>query len=161
MTLLAQSMVLPKNFTANFTQIVTNPQKKVIKYDGKIQFLAPSRLKWIYKNPTQKEVCIDHHQMVLVDHDLEQVSYLVIDKEFNFIQILKDAKLHHEKVYVSKYKEQSYTIKVDSKKQIESIAYFDNLDNKVQIVFKQVKYDKSSLRIQSMQCKIPKEFDIL
>jgi outer membrane lipoprotein carrier protein len=160
-TLFADAIVLPENFTANFTQMVTNPKKKVITYDGKLRFSAPAQLKWNYQNPTQKEVCVDGHQMVLVDHDLEQVSYLVIDQEFDFIKILKEAKHHHDKVYVSKYKDQSYTIQVDEKKQIQSVAYFDNLDNKVQIVFKQVKYGKGSLSPERMDCEIPKDFDIL
>lgn len=157
----AESIVLPKGFTADFTQMVTNPKKKVITYKGTLRFSEPSELKWSYENPSKKEVCIAGHQMVLVDYDLEQVSYLVIEKDFDFIKILKGAKHHHDKVYVSKYKDQSYTIQIDKKGQIQSVAYFDNMENKVQIVFKNVKYRKNRLKTSSMKCAVPKDFDIL
>ena len=134
----SESMLLPQNFTANFTQIITNPKDKVINYNGTIRFSNDSLLKWSYKNPTQKEVCVSGHELSIVDHDLEQVTYMQIDKEFDFISILKSAKLHHKDVYVSTFNETKYTIKVDTKKQIQSVAFFDNLDNKVQIVFKKV-----------------------
>lgn len=159
--LIAEAIPLPQSFTADFTQIVTNPKKKVITYEGQIYFSNPSQLKWNYTKPTQKEVCVEGHQMVLVDHDLEQVSYLVIDKEFDFIKILKEAKHHHDRVYVSKYQDQSFTIQLDDKKQLQSVAYFDNLDNKVQIVFNQVKYGKDILSKKIMYCEVPKDFDII
>jgi outer membrane lipoprotein carrier protein len=156
-----ESMVLPKNFTANFTQMVSNPKKKVINYKGKIRFSDQSMLKWSYEKPTQKEVCVTGHELSIVDHDLEQVTYMTIDKEFDFITVLKNAKLHHKNVYVSKYKETSYTIQVDASKKIQSVAFFDNLDNKVQIVFKQVKYAKGSLSKEDMVCTVPQNFDII
>jgi len=157
----SESMLLPQNFTANFKQIITNPKDKIINYNGNIRFSADSLLKWSYKNPTQKEVCVNGHDLSIVDHDLEQVTYMQIDKDFDFISILKSAKLHHEDVYVSTYNETKYTIKVDSKKKIQSVAFFDNLDNKVQIVFKQVNYGKGTLSQKSMACEVPETFDVI
>ena len=155
------SMILPENFTAVFTQIITNPKQKVIHYDGEIYFSDTSKLKWSYKHPTQKEVCVSGHALSIVDYDLEQVSYMTIDTEFDFISILKKATLHHKNVYVSKYEDTSYTIQVDSKEQIQSVAFYDNLDNKVQIVFKQVKYGKGSLPAEDMVCNVPQDFDVI
>jgi len=157
----SETMLLPQSFTAKFSQMITNPKNKVIKYDGRIQFSDKSILKWSYQNPTQKEVCVWGHELTIVDHDLEQVSYMSIDKEFDFIGILKNAKFHHEDVYVSKYKETSYTIKVDKQKHIQSVAFFDSLDNKVQIVFKQVKYAKGSIPKENIVCAVPENFDVI
>lgn len=155
----AEGIVLPENFTASFKQIVTNPKKKVLTYTGKIAFSDKTDLKWSYKNPALKEVCVSGHQMVLVDHDLEQVSYLVIEDSFDFLTVLKSAKKHHKNVYTSKYKEQVYTLKLNTKGQIESVAYYDNLDNKVQLVFTHLHYGKGSLSPKQMQCVVPSGYD--
>ena len=157
----AGSMILPENFTATFTQMVTNPKNKVIHYDGDIYFSDISKLKWSYKKPAKKDVCMNGNELSIVDYDLEQVSYMMIDKEFDFITILKNATLHHKNVYVSKYKDTSYTIQIDQNKKIQSVAFFDNLDNKVQIVFNQVKYGKGSLPAEKMTCPVPQDFDVI
>jgi len=157
----AKGILIPESFTAKFSQIITNPKKKVITYDGTIQFSNKSILKWSYNKPTQKDVCIFAHELIIVDYDLEQVSYMNIDKEFDFISILKNATFHHKDVYVSKYKDIRYTIKIDKKKYIQSIAFFDDLDNKVQIVFTNVAYIKGSLSKKSILCNIPKKFDVI
>lgn len=159
--LFGTSIPLPQNFTAHFKQIITNPKKKVITYTGTLRFTRPSSLKWLYQKPNKKEVCVKGHALTMVDYDLEQVVSLSIDKEFDFIKILKRAKLHHKNVFVSQYKSQKYTIQLNKQKQIESVAYFDNLDNKVQIVFTQVHYGENVLSASSMQCKIPKNFDMI
>jgi outer membrane lipoprotein carrier protein len=35
------------------------------------------------------------------------------------------------------------------------------LDNKVQIVFKKVKYGKGNLSKKTMACKVPKDYDMI
>ena len=157
----AKPITLPDNFKANFTQKITNTKKKVINYNGNVRFSNKSLLKWAYKKPTKKEVCTNRNKLTVVDHDLEQVSHYLIDKGFNLIKIVKDAKLHSKNIYVSKYNGTNVTIQVDKKQKLQSIAYFDNLDNKVQIVFKKVKYGKGSLSKKSMRCTVPKDYDII
>jgi len=87
----AQSIMLPDNFQANFTQKITNPKKKVINYSGNVRFSSKTLLKWVYVKPTKKEVCTNGKELTVVDHDLEQVSNYLIDKGFNLIKIVKDA----------------------------------------------------------------------
>ena len=157
----AQSIMLPDNFQANFTQKITNPKKKVINYSGNVRFSSKTLLKWVYVKPTKKEVCTNGKELTVVDHDLEQVSNYLIDKGFNLIKIVKDAKPHSKNVYVSKYNGTNVTIQVDNKQKLHSIAYFDNLDNKVQIVFKKVKYGKGKLSSKSMKCQAPKAYDMI
>jgi len=157
----ATPIALPKNFTADFTQKITNTNKKTINYSGKVRFSNALLLKWDYKKPTKKEVCTNRQELTVVDHDLEQVSRYVINKGFNFSKILKKAKLHRKNIYVAKYENKSYTIQVDSKQRLHSIAYYDDLDNKVQIVFRNVKYSKKNLSHKSMTCTVPHDYDVI
>jgi len=157
----AKPITLPDNFKANFTQKITNPKNKTINYGGKIQFSNKTKLKWIYTKPTKKEVCTNGKELTVVDHDLEQVSnYLLINKGFNFTKIVKNAKFYKKNIYVAKNENTSYTIQLNNSK-LHSIAYFDELDNKVQIVFKNVKYGKGDLDKKSMICKVPKDYDMI
>lgn len=154
-------IILPENFKANFTQKITNTKKKSINYSGKVRFSDKTLLKWEYLKPTKKEVCTDGAELWVVDHDLEQVSNYFISKGFDFAKILKKAKEHSKNVYVAKHENKSYTIQVDGKQQLHSIAYFDDLDNKVQIVFKKMKYGKGKLNLKSMQCHYPENYDMI
>ncbi|HHD79775.1 MAG TPA: hypothetical protein ENK98_09140 [Epsilonproteobacteria bacterium] len=157
----ATSIALPENFQADFTQKITNPKKKVIHYSGNVRFSNKSLLKWAYTKPTKKEVCTNGVELTVVDHDLEQVSNYLISKGFNFTKILKKAKPHSKNIYVAKYENKNYTIQVDKKQRLQSIAYYDDLDNKVQIVFKKVKYGKGNLSKKVMTCKVPKDYDMI
>ncbi|MEA1953213.1 MAG: LolA-like outer membrane lipoprotein chaperone [Campylobacterota bacterium] len=159
MVLNASVINLPENFKANFTQKISNVKNKSINYSGKVRFSDKSLLKWQYLKPTKKEVCTNGLELWVVDHDLEQVSNYYINKGFNFARILQKAKKHSKNIYVAHYESKSYTIQLNSKKQLHSIAYFDELDNKVQIVFKNIKYGKGKLSSKSMQCNYPKNYD--
>jgi len=160
-TLYAGGITLPGHFKANFTQMITNTKKKTITYSGKVFFSTPSLMKWEYTRPTRKEVCTDGRELRVVDHDLEQVSTYLISKGFNLNEIVKKAKLYSENIYVAHYGGKSYTIQVDGKKRLQSIAYYDDLDNKVQIVFRKVKYGKSAFGLDSMRCSAPKAYDMI
>lgn len=157
----AEGIILPNTFKADFINIITNTKKKTIKYSGYMKFSNKSLIKWVYTKPTKKEVCTDGHELIVVDHDLEQVSNFIITKGFNLVKIIKNAKLHSKNIYTSKYDSKTVTIQIDDKKKLHSIAYFDDLDNKVQILFKNVQYKKDMLSKKSMVCKVPKEYDII
>jgi outer membrane lipoprotein carrier protein len=155
----ADGLALPEHFKADFIQKITNTKKKVISYRGKVYFSNKSLFKWDYTVPTKKQVCTDGRELIVVDHDLEQVSQYAIDKGFNLSKILKKAKQHKKNIYVANYENKNYTLQVDSKRRLQSIAYFDELDNKVQIIFKKVKYAKGNLSKNVLTCKIPKAYD--
>jgi outer membrane lipoprotein carrier protein len=157
----ANALTLPEHFKAEFTQKITNAKKKVITYKGKVYFSNKSHSKWDYHVPTKKQVCINGRELTVVDHELEQVSQYAIDKGFNFSKILENAKPHKKNIYVAKYENISYTIQVDVHKRLHSIAYFNEDENKVQIIFKKVKYGKGSLNKKLLGCKIPKDYDII
>ncbi len=157
----AVPIILPESFQADFTQKITNTKKKTINYSGKVRFSNKTLLKWEYLKPTKKEVCTDGFELLVVDHDLEQVSSYLINKGFDLAKILKQAKVHSENIYVTKYENINYTIQVDAKQRLHSIAYFDDLDNKVQIVFKKMKYGKGNLSSKSMKCNYPQNYDMI
>jgi len=156
---LAQSITLPEHFSATFAQTITSPAKKVIAYEGKVYFSHKEWLKWEYLTPTKKEVCSHAQTLTIVDHDLEQVSKYYIDKGIDLQAILSTAKPHHDNVYVAQYKEKQYTLALDKKGALQSIAYFDDLENKVQILFKKMVYGKGNLPSSVMQCHYPKYYD--
>ena len=157
------SITLPENFQAKFTQKITNPKKKVINYSGKVYFSDKSLLKWEYIKPTKKEVCTNGEDLIVVDHDLEQVSNYRINKGFDLSKILKKAKLYKDRkhVYIAKYEGRNYTIQTDKKGHLSRVAYFDDLENSVLIIFTKMKYGKGKLKASSMQCKYPKNYDII
>ncbi len=155
----AQGISVPTAFQANFTQIVKNPKGKTIKYRGVIYFNSPSETKWIYKSPTKKEVCSSGNRLVVIDHDLEQVSYYNIDKGLNLSKVLRNARLHKNRTYITKYKDKYYTIVLTPSAKIEQIAYKDNLDNQVNIIFTNTKYFDKLLSATKFICARPKGYD--
>ncbi|KYJ87225.1 LolA-like outer membrane lipoprotein chaperone [Sulfurovum riftiae] len=158
-SLSAGGITLPDNFKANFIQKITNTKNKTINYSGKVRFSNPTLMKWEYSKPTKKEVCTDGEALTVVDHDLEQVSIYLVSKGFNLSEIVKSAKVYSKNIYVAHYQGKSYTIQVDGKGRLHSVAYYDDLDNKVQIIFKNIKYGKGPMRRASMLCPTPKEYD--
>jgi outer membrane lipoprotein carrier protein len=160
-SLYAGGITLPDHFKAEFKQTITNPKGKRIDYSGTIRFSAPSLMKWAYRKPTRKEVCTDGKALTVVDHDLEEATRYRMDRGFNFNAIVKEAKHHRDHIYVAHYLGHSYTIQTDRKERIQSVAYYDDLDNKVQIIFLNIKYGKGALPYRKMVCSIPKAYDIL
>jgi len=159
LSLYAKGITLPEHFSAEFIQKITNTKGKAIFYRGKVRFSQPALMKWEYRKPTQKEVCTDAEALTVVDHDLEQVSIYLISKKFNLSKIVKQAKKYRDNVYVTRYQGKQYTIQVDSSGQLQSIAYYDDLDNKVQIVFKEMHYGNKPLKRANMLCPAPKFYD--
>ncbi|WP_373031316.1 LolA-like outer membrane lipoprotein chaperone [Sulfurovum sp.] len=160
-SVLFANIELPENFQADFTQKITNTKEKIITYSGKVRFSNETLFKWSYEEPTKKEVCTNGLELLVVDHDLEQVSAYLITQGIDIAKILEKATLHSANIYVAEYENKQYTIQVDKKQHLHSIAYYDDLDNKVQIVFKHMKYGKGNLPTQSMKCNYPKNYDMI
>jgi len=152
---------LPENFTADFTQQITNTKKKVIKYSGEVRFGDKKLFKWSYLKPSLKEVCTNGKEILVVDHDLEQVSKFYIDKGINIAKVIANAIHYKDKIYIAHFDGKKYTIQLDGKNKLQSIAYFDELDNKVQILFKHMKYKKGKISTKKMRCNYPVEYDII
>ena len=154
-------IALPVNFESNFEQKITNTKGKVIKYEGKVRFSNKNIFKWSYVSPTQKEVCTNGLELLVVDHDLEQVSTYYVRKGLDISKVLNKATLHSKNIYVAEYEGKKYTIQLDGKKKLHSIAYYDELDNKVQILFINMFYGKRELAREEMQCHYPNHYDMI
>lgn len=151
---------VPQSFYAHFNQTITNSEAKVIAYQGEIEFSNPKRFKWDYTHPTQKEVCSDGDEIIIVDHDLEQVSRYNMQDSIDIVEILRSAKPYRPNIYLATYQEQTYTIQIINTK-LHSIAYFDTLENKVQILFSDIVYNQKKLSNVHMDCNYPKQYDII
>ncbi len=157
----AEGIHIPVSFSGTFTQQVKNSKGKIIRYKGVVYFNAPSESKWIYKYPTKKEVCSSGNRLVVIDHDLEQVSYYKINKGFNLSKVLKQAKHYKGRTYTTKYGDTLYTIILNKKGEIEQIAYKDNLDNIVNIMFNTIHYRNKPLSATKFICARPKGYDTI
>lgn len=173
---LSADITLPQNFKTDFYQSITNEKGKVINYEGNVVFknfeqvlansmgeasnYTRSLFKWSYATPTQKEVCTDGVQLIVIDHDLEQVSNYLIEEGINLAEVLKVAQKLSEQDYTATYKETEYLITLDDEQQLQQIVYVDNLDNRVKIVFKNMNYN-TMVNDDTLACNAPIEYDLI
>lgn len=173
-SLLLAEISIPLNFKSNFQQSITNDQGKVIQYQGEVVFknleqvladpfgetqaYTRSLFKWSYQSPTLKEVCTDGTQLIVIDHDLEQVSYYMIDDGVNLKEILKVAQKISTTDYKAVYKEIEYLITLNEKQELQEIVYVDNLDNKVKIMFNTMQYN-TKIDESNLECSPPQAYD--
>ena len=171
------TILLPSNFQSKFKQTITNDKDKVISYDGTVKFkndkqividekgishnIQSSLFRWDYQNPTKKEVCTDGVQLIVVDHDLEQVSRYVVDEGINLEEILKVAEKISMHDYKATYKDVEYLITLDDKDALKKIFYVDNLDNRVRIEFEDMTYDTNNFENNTLECIAPSDYDII
>jgi len=168
---------LPDNFITDFNQIIINDKGKVIKYEGRVAFkqdreiiesqngikqeFSSNFFKWNYNKPTHKEVCSDGTQIIVIDHDLEQVSKYLIDDGLDLEKVLAVAKKLSNRDYKAVYKDVEYLITLDNKGQLKKIFYTDSLDNRVKIVFDNMHYSIQNFDNENLECDIPADYDIV
>jgi len=168
---------LPNNFITDFKQTITNDKGKVIKYEGKVAFRQDKEIlegqngikqefvsnffKWNYNKPTHKEVCSDGTQIIVIDHDLEQVSKYLIDDGLDLEKVLAVAQKLSNKDYKAVYKDVEYLITLDTEGQLEKIFYTDSLDNRVRIVFSNMQYSIQNFDNKNLECDTPADYDII
>ncbi len=157
----AGGITLSSGMEAQFVQKITNPKKKVIRYEGRVLMDNGARFKWNYIKPTKKEVCSDGKRVIVVDHDLEQVSYYRMDKGFDLGAVLKKAKHYKDNLYTARYRGRTYTIAVDPKGRVEQIAYRDDMDNVVNIHLYKLKTYSKSPGAAAFLCPYPKSYDVI
>ena len=172
------SITLPENFKTSFVQTITNDKGNVITYNGDVVFksmqerytdastgavqtFTRSLFKWDYTSPSRKEVCTDGVQLIVVDHDLEQVSNYMVEEGINLEAILNVAQKITNTTYKATYKEREYMITLDNRKQLSKIVYVDGLDNGVKIIFNNMNYDEPSFDMKLLECNAPQEYDII
>lgn len=160
-TLNAQ-VILPNSFQSNFEQTITSDSGQIINYKGLVYFqdLTQSLFKWNYSEPSKKEVCTDGIQLIVVDHDLEQISNYQVNEGINLQSILNVATKISGQSYKAVYQEIEYLIVLDTLNQLEQIVYTDSLDNNVKIIFNNMNYNVT-LDMSLLECTAPSEYDII
>lgn len=147
------------SFEADFTQSVTDENNKILSYSGSIVASKPQNVMWNYMKPIKKNVYINSRSVVIVEPEIEQVIIKEIESNFNFFNMIKNAKQIKENTFVAHYKESVFTITTKDDF-IKSISYVDEFENKVTITFENQKQNES-IDSTVFVPKIPNDFDII
>jgi len=146
-------------FQADFIQTITDEKNKVLTYTGKISASKTQNALWRYIKPVAKNIYINKVSIIIVEPEIEQAIIRKITSDFDFFNIIKNAKRVDENHFLAKFENKTYNIKIENNL-IESISYIDQFENKVKILFSnqlQNKHIDKNIFIP----KIPLEFDII
>jgi hypothetical protein len=152
---------VPVSFTATFIQKVTSPGKKMIQYTGKVLVNRSREFRWTYRTPTTREICGDGSWVRIIDHELEQVVVYKVGSLLDLMQLLKRAKLYRKDIYLARYHGIRYTLKINTKGQLEQVAYKDETDNVVNIHFHKIHYHTVPIAVSKLRCAIPGSYDVI
>ncbi|MDO4674524.1 LolA-like outer membrane lipoprotein chaperone [Campylobacter sp.] len=146
-----------KNLSADFVQGVHSQQGK-IEYKGHF-VLQNNRALWSYEEPAKKEIYINDDEIVIVEHDLEQVLISRIDSIPNLSEIFKKAKRLGAAKFEAKYQNINYTIELENDA-IKKISYKDELENFVSITLFKLQKD-GPIDPKIFTPKYPQNYDIV
>ncbi len=122
------------SFKADFTQSITDDKNKTITYKGNVIASNTQDALWNYKTPVVKSVYLNGSKVTIIEPELEQVIIKYIKSNFNFFNMIKNAKKINNNTYIATFNDAKFTIKTEDKK-IKSISYLDEFENKVVITF--------------------------
>ncbi|MEA1955965.1 MAG: LolA-like outer membrane lipoprotein chaperone [Campylobacterota bacterium] len=129
------SLLEINSFKADFIQKITDDKNKVLTYEGSVIATNTKNALWSYNSPVQKLVYLNLDRVTIVEPEIEQVIIRYIKSNFNFFDMIKDAKKITEDKYITKFNDVDFTIITQNQK-IKSIGYIDEFENKVNISFK-------------------------
>ncbi len=147
------------SFEADFTQTITDEKDKSLIYSGHILALKPQNALWNYIDPIKKDVYISRFEVVIIEPEIEQVIIRRLESNFDFFNMIKNAKKINKNLYLANYRETKFSI-VLKDELIESISYIDEFENEVKILFKNQKENKE-VDLELFIPKYPLEFDII
>ncbi|MGB5866674.1 MAG: LolA-like outer membrane lipoprotein chaperone [Arcobacteraceae bacterium] len=148
-----------KSFEAKFTQTIKNPSGTKVFYNGTIHIKEPYLVLWQYKKPIEKLVYIKKYTITIIEPELEQAIVTKLDKEINILELLKNATLISENTYLSKFNNVEYTVTLKNDI-LNSISYKDELENSVNINFKDVRQNHK-IDEEIFKFVIPYEYDLI
>lgn len=147
------------SFEADFKQDVTNDKGKVLSYTGHLQAIKPQSALWSYQTPIKKEIYVTAYKVVIIEPEIEQAIVKVIQNDFDFFSMIKNAIKIEENVYLATFKESNFTIKLKDSN-IESISYVDEFENNVTISFTN-QVQNRDINAKTFIGVIPAEYDII
>ncbi len=146
-------------FEADFIQSVTDEKKKVLTYNGSLIASKPQNALWRYTSPVNKDVYINRFNVTIIEPEIEQAIIKRIESNFDFFQMIKNAKKIDKNTFIAKYGSNDFLIKTKNKF-IESISYVDEFENSVKILFSKQKQN-SEIDKELFIPSIPVDFDII
>ena len=147
------------SFEADFTQSVTDEKNKVLVYSGHVIASKPQKAVWNYIKPIEKNVYINAYSVVIVEPEIEQVIVKRIKSNFDFFNMIKNAKRIKENTYEASYKNTIFTI-ISKNSLIQSVLYKDEFDNNIKIIFKKQIQNKN-IDDKKFIPDIPMEYDVI
>ena len=143
----------------DFKQKITYNSGKSAYYRGTIHIKKPYSIKWEYAYPIKRNIYFIKNKITLDEPELEQVSYMKMDKNLKLFSIFKKTKKIGKNKYKANVKTKKYIIYYKNKN-IQKIIFKDYLDNDVSISFsnhrKNIHYKNSFFRFRP-----PSFYDIL
>ena len=147
------------SFEADFLQKIVDDKGVKITYTGHITASKPRYALWQYIKPVQKSVYILPDRIIVIEPELEQAIIKHLNKNFDLFKIIHNAKAIDKNRYLAKFQDKEYIITMEDS-QIKSIAYKDELENDIKIVFKNQEENKKIPK-ETYIPHIPDEYDII
>ncbi len=147
------------SFEADFMQNITDEKNKVLSYQGHIVASKPQNAVWAYLDPIEKYVYINSRSITIIEPEIEQVIIRHINSDFNFFNMIQNAKKVGTNRYVAHYEESTFNI-ITEGDLLKSLSYKDEFENQVQIIFSN---QKQNIKIDEKVFIpfIPIEYDII
>ena len=159
-SLLFAGLPVPKTLEADFVQTVESPDtNRTLSYRGHMLARLPGQAKWVYTKPMHKTICLDHDRAWVIEPELEQATLYRLGQSIPLTAILNLAEKIDTHRYVAHYKGIDYDITVDARKRLESVAYDDDLGNRVVLRFENLRTDP--VDPDALRCEIPDDYDII
>ena len=146
-------------FEADFQQNIVDDKNKTISYYGHIKASAPHYALWNYTKPIVKSIYIMDNRVVVVEPELEQAIFKTMDDDFNFFNMIKNAKKIKKDLYQARFRDKVFMIRT-KKDTIDSITYKDEFDNNITIKFSNSSINKT-IPSKDFEPDIPNDYDLI
>ncbi len=148
------------SFSADFNQSIQDEHNKTISYQGSIMSKRPNFALWHYKKPIEKKLYVYHNVLTIVEPEMEQAIVKRVSDNIDIFSIISNATTIDANHAEAHYNDQKFLLTFNSDHLLSSIAYDDELDNRVTINFSKQQYNLE-LNTTLFKAVIPEGFDII
>jgi outer membrane lipoprotein carrier protein len=159
LALALHAQIAIKTLHSRFIQVVTDDQNSTLTYEGELLFKAPNLALWHYERPLKKTILIHGKRMVVVEPELEQVTYSQLKNERNLLKLMKKARKvgpDHYRMVVEHKEVDIFT----HNGILRRMEFEDDLGNNVVITFIDPKQNRE-LADSLFELRIPREYDTI
>ncbi len=148
------------SFSADFNQSIQDEHNKTISYQGSIITKRPNFALWHYKTPIEKKLYVYHNVLTVIEPEMEQAIVKRVSDNIDIFNIINNATPLDGNHAEAHYNDQTFLLTFNPKHLLASIAYRDELDNRVTINFSKQQYNLE-LNTTLFKAIIPEGFDII